>query len=173
VQQSGGHVWVYSEPERGTTFRIYLPSAAHQAGMTAEVPPAKAVPRREGTTILLVEDDTLMRNLTRQMLEQHGYSVIEAEDGNAALQRFAASPSKIDMVLSDVVMRGMSGPDMVLHLRESHPEMKVVYMSGYTGDLIGNSPGLESSITLLEKPFTRAALLEIIDTVLGTDDVAP
>jgi PAS domain S-box-containing protein len=166
VKQSGGHVWVYSEPGHGTTFKIYLPSADHKMG-TAPAAEPKALPRRrEGVTILLAEDDATMRRLTRKMLEEHGYQVLEAEDGKSALQVIGSHPGSIDLILTDVVMKGMNGPELVLRLIDSHPALKVVYMSGYTGELVANQ-GIDSGIRLLEKPFTRADLLGTLDAVLG------
>jgi two-component system cell cycle sensor histidine kinase/response regulator CckA len=176
VQQNGGHVWVYSDPGHGTTFKIYLPSAEHKLGLASAAQAEALPPKRDGTTILLAEDDAIMRRLTKKMLEEHGYKVLEAEDGRSALriigsgQAGSAPPSidtpKIDLTLTDVVMKGMNGPELVLHLIDSHPTMKVVYMSGYTGELVTNQ-GLNSSIRLLEKPFTRADLLKTLDAALG------
>ena len=166
VRQSGGHIWVYSEPDRGTTFKIYLPSADHKLGAQPEVKAEVLPPRREGTTILLAEDDTVMRRLTRKMLEGHGYNVLEAEDGSAALQVVGADHNAVDLILTDVVMKGMNGPELVLRLLDSHPAMKVVYMSGYTGELVVHQ-GVDSGIRLLEKPFTRGSLLKTIDAALG------
>jgi CheY-like chemotaxis protein len=166
VKQSGGHIWVYSELSHGTTFKIYLPSAEHKLGLGAE-PQAEPLPvRREGVTLLLAEDDAIMRKLTRKLLEEHGYKVLEAIDGEAALHVISQNSTRIDLILTDVVMRGMNGPELVLRLMDSHPEMKVVYMSGYTGELVAHQ-GLQSGIPLLEKPFTRATLLKTIDTALG------
>jgi PAS domain S-box-containing protein len=166
VKQSGGHIWVYSEVSQGTTFKIYLPSAEHKLGLGSEEQ-AEALPvRREGATLLLAEDDAIMRKLTRKMLEEHGYKVLEAGDGEAALHVISHNSTRIDLILTDVVMKGMNGPELVLRLIESHPEMKVVYMSGYTGELVAHQ-GLQSGIPLLEKPFTRAALLKIIDEAMG------
>jgi len=166
VKQSRGHIWVYSEVSRGTTFKIYLPSAEHKLEFGTERQ-AEALPvRREGATLLLAEDDAIMRKLTRKMLEEHGYKVLEAGDGGAALKVISQNSTRIDLILTDVVMKGMNGPELVLRLMDSHPEMKVVYMSGYTGELVAHQ-GLQSDIPLLEKPFTRAALLKIIDEALG------
>jgi PAS domain S-box-containing protein len=166
VKQSRGHIWVYSELSHGTTFKIYLPSAEHKLGSGTEVQ-AEALPvRREGVTLLLAEDDAIMRKLTRKMLEEHGCKVLEAVDGEAALKVISQNSTRIDLILTDVVMKGMNGPELVLRLMDSHPEMKVVYMSGYTGELVAHQ-GLQSGIPLLEKPFTRAALLKIIDEALG------
>ncbi len=166
VKQNSGHIWVYSEPGHGTTFKIYLPSAEKKLGAT-ESKREEALPRRrEGVTILVAEDDLVMRRLTRKMLEQHGYNVVEAEDGNGALAAIASSVSRIDIILTDVVMKGMPGPELVLKLIDSYPEIKVVYMSGYTGELVTHH-GLDNTIRLLEKPFTKASLLKILDEALG------
>ncbi len=166
VKQYGGHIWVYSEPGHGTTFKIYLPSAEHKLGSGAETRTEALPSRRDGVTILLAEDDPIMRKLTRKMLEAHGYKVLEAVNGESALDAIAKSSARIDLTLTDVVMKGMNGPELVLRLMDSHPEMKVVYMSGYTGELVAHQ-GLQSGIPLLEKPFTRSALLKIIDEALG------
>ena len=166
VKQSGGHIWVYSEIGHGTTFKIYLPSAEHKLGLEAEERTEALPERREGVTILLAEDDPIMRKLTRKMLEEHGYKVLEAIDGQSALDVIAKNSERIDLTLTDVVMKGMNGPELVLRLMDSHPEMKVVYMSGYTGELVAHQ-GLQGSIRLLEKPFTRAALLKVIDEALA------
>ncbi len=166
VKQFGGHVWVYSEPGHGTTFKIYLPSAEHKVGGAPEPETEALPPRREGVTLLLAEDDPIMRRLTRKMLEAHGYRVLEAEDGKSALQVISSHAGSIALILTDVVMKGMNGPELVLRLMESQPKMKVVYMSGYTGELVANH-GLESGIRLLEKPFTRSDLLRTIHQVLG------
>ncbi len=166
VKQSGGHIWVYSEPGHGTTFKIYLPSAEEKLG-TAPARKAEELPvKRDGVTVLLAEDDAIMRRLTRKMLEEHGYHVLDASDGKAALDAISAHNGTIDLILTDVVMRGMTGPELVLRVMDSHPEMKVVYMSGYTGELVANQ-GVDGGIRLLEKPFTRADLLKTIDAVLG------
>ncbi len=167
VKQSAGHIMVYSEPGHGTTFKIYLPSADHKIGMATEPEAETVTPKRQGTTILLVEDDEIMRSLTRQLLEEHGFSVVEADDGKAALEWALAHPNSIDLLLTDVVMRRMSGPELVQQLSASHPKLKVVYMSGYTGELMAEREVLNRGITLLEKPFSRTSLLNTIQTVLG------
>src|SRR5581483_7759406 len=135
-RSSGGHIWVYSEPGRGTTFKIYLPSAEDRVAAVAAPELEAEVPRGDGTTILVVEDDDMMRMLTRQMLEQHGFTVIEASDGKVALEKITSNDEHVDLILTDVVMRNMSGPELALRVSETHPETKVVYMSGYTGELI-------------------------------------
>lgn len=167
VKQIGGYIWVYSELGRGSTFKIYLPSAEKKLDSGAAKDEEALPPRREGVTILVAEDDPTMRRLTRKMLESHGYLVIESEDGKTAIDAIARSTSRIDITLTDVVMKGMTGPELVLRLIESYPEMRVVYMSGYTGELVTHQ-GLGNSIRLLEKPFTRATLLKTLDAALGS-----
>ena len=165
VKQSGGHIWVYSEVGHGTTFKIFLPCVDEKAGMDRAAEEEVAFPRGDGSTIMLVEDDPIMRRLTRQMLENQGYSVIEAQDGNSALEAIAAHTGSIDLVLTDVVMPGVSGPELVLRLMNSHPETRFLYMSGYTGELVVDH-GLAEGVGLLEKPFTRAALLTTVEKAL-------
>jgi PAS domain S-box-containing protein len=167
VKQSAGHIMVYSEPGHGTTFKIYLPSADHKIGLGSKPEVETVSPKRQGTTILLVEDDEIMRSLTRQLLQEHGYTVVEADDGKSALEWMESHPDPIDLLLTDVVMRRMSGPELVDRLNASHPDLKVVYMSGYTGELIAEREVLKRGIMLLEKPFTRTALLNTIHTTLG------
>jgi two-component system, cell cycle sensor histidine kinase and response regulator CckA len=169
VKQNGGHVWVYSEVGRGTTFKVYLPAADHKLGM-APKPEAELIPEKaHGIKILLVEDDVLMRTLTAQMLEDHGYEVIQAEDGNAALEKLKSSQGSVDAVLTDVVMKGMSGPELARELIKRSPGVKVIYMSGYTGELISQNGDGVHGMTMLEKPFTRAALLKAMDSALHKD----
>jgi PAS domain S-box-containing protein len=168
VRQSGGYIWVYSEPGRGTTFKIYLPSAAHKTGLPANAEVEAAVPKKqEKITILLVEDDDTLRSLTREMLVERGYTVIEASGGNEALKKANEDHVHLDLVLTDVVMREMSGPELGLKLSHSHPDVKVVYMSGYTGELINqHDTKLQPGTALLEKPFTRNTLLQALNSAL-------
>jgi PAS domain S-box-containing protein len=167
VQQSSGHVGLYSEPGRGTTFKIYLPSAEDKIGERTEAQTEVAVPRRDGTTILLVEDDEIMLGLTRQLLEENGYTVLGVKDGKAALEAVQSHSDPIHLLLTDVVMRGMSGPELVAQVASSHPAVRAVFMSGYTGELITQNQEMTQGIPLLEKPFTRAALWKILDATLG------
>jgi two-component system cell cycle sensor histidine kinase/response regulator CckA len=114
-----------------------------------------------------VEDDEIMRSLTRQLLQEHGYIVVEADDGKSALEWAESHPQPIDLLLTDVVMKRMSGPELVQRLHTSRPALKIVYMSGYTGELIAEREMLKRGITLLEKPFSRTALLNTIQATLG------
>lgn len=165
AQQNGGHIWVYSEPGRGTTFKVYLPSAAHKLTSQTSKESETVAPKR-AARILLVEDDEMMRSLTRKLLQEQGYSVIEANNGKVALEWAEANPGQIDLLLTDVVMPAVSGPELAERLSRSHPGLKVVYMSGYTGELMEASERLKHGI-LLEKPFTRTALLNVLHQTLG------
>ena len=165
AQQSGGHIWVYSEPGRGTTFKVYLPSAAHKLTSSSSAE-AEAVAPKRVARILLVEDDEIMRSLTRKLLQEQGYIVVEANNGKVALDWAEANPGQIDLLLTDVVMPAMSGPELAERLARSHSGLKVVYMSGYTGELMEASERLKHGI-LLEKPFTRTALLNTLHQTLG------
>jgi len=166
VKQSAGHIFVYSEVGHGTTFKIYLPNADHKIGLGSRAEAETLAPDAKSATILLVEDDEIMRRLTRQLLEERGYAVVEANDGKAALEWVRSNPGRIDLVLTDVIMRNMSGPELVKELSGSNPGLKVVFMSGYTGELIAEREVLERGITLLEKPFSRNALLKTIHATL-------
>ena len=167
VKQSAGHILVYSEPGQGTTFKIYLPSAEHKIGAGSAAEPEAVRPKPRKATVLLVEDDEIMRSLTRQALREHGYTVLEADDGKTALALTQSHQDSIDLLLTDVVMRHMSGPELVERLKTSYPSLKVVFMSGYTGELIAEREVLKRGITLLEKPFSRTDLLNTIHAVLG------
>jgi len=166
AKQSGGHIWVYSEPGRGTTFKVYLPSAEHKITSAAPTEVESSVPKRQGTTILLVEDDEIMRSLTLQLLKEQGYNVVEAGNGKSALEWAESHPGEADLLLTDVVMPGMSGSELADRLIGSQPALKVVYMSGYTGELMEASKGLKHGM-LIEKPFTRTSLLNALHKTLG------
>ncbi len=166
VQQSGGHIQVYSELGRGTAFKIYFPNAEAKLGISSQTEDEQVASARAEMTILLVEDDEIMRKMTRKLLEEHGYRVLEAVDGNQALEKVESHHDGIDLLLTDVVMRGVSGPELAKRLGESRRVLKVVFMSGYTGELIANHQGLGEGVTLLEKPFTRVTLLNTIHDAL-------
>jgi signal transduction histidine kinase len=156
VKQSGGWIYVQSAPGAGTTFRIYLPPTT-QAPQAAPPPPAlpSAVAHE---TVLLVEDQEDVRTLAATVLRARGYTVVEASGGEEALARAAAASGPIHLVVTDVVMPGMRGPEVVQRLQARYPAMRALYISGYTDDLAhGHGPGLSSG--LLEKPFTPQALI--------------
>jgi two-component system cell cycle sensor histidine kinase/response regulator CckA len=156
VKQSGGYIWVDSEPGKGTTFKIYLPRVAEAVESQAEVVAASlSVATEPGTeTILVVEDEANLRYLARQFLEKQGYRVIEAADGAVALQIAVAHEGIIHLLLTDVIMPGMNGRELAQRISEIRPNTKVLYMSGYTENVIGRNGTLDAGIRLLQKPFT-------------------
>ena len=121
-----------------------------------------------------MEDDESLRELTLQILRAHGYTVIEAADGKSALEQMQSdpNPNPVDLLLTDVAMRGLSGPELATRLNQSHPAMKVVYMSGYTGEPITQRETLKPGFILLEKPFTCTALLNTISRCLSPEPPA-
>jgi CheY-like chemotaxis protein len=165
VKQSGGFVWVYSEVGHGTSFKIYLPQVAEAADAHRAQAPAPAMSR--GTeTVLVVEDAPAVRAVTRQVLERQGYTVIEAAGGDAALQLAAAHAGPIHLLLTDVVMPGLSGRQVAERLAIRRPEMRVLYASGYTDDSIVRHGILEEGIAYLQKPFTPDSLARKVRDVL-------
>jgi PAS domain S-box-containing protein len=156
VTRSGGSVNVYSEPGRGTSVKVYFPRA-DAAEMVVEAPLAVAGPRAGGQTVLVVEDAEGLRELTRRLLERQGYTVLVAGDADEAVQQFDLNTS-IDVVLTDVVMPGVSGPELTSLLVERRPALKVIYMSGYTEDSIVQHGVLNPGIAFLHKPFTSDTL---------------
>ncbi len=166
VKQSGGHIWVYSEAGRGTTFKIYLPRV--DAGAREHRPAAESAEGLTGTeTILLAEDDELVRSMTRIILSDYGYRVLAAENGAAAISIFESTEEPIHLLLTDVVMPGISGRELADRLTRLRPETKVLYMSGYTDDAIVHHGVLEEGVNFLQKPFTPDALVCRVRDVLG------
>ena len=165
VKQSGGFIWVYSEPGRGTTFKVYLPRVDEPAEAAA-APAVQAEPRRGAETVLLVEDAASVRVVTRQVLERYGYTVLEAPDGETALHLAAKHPGPIHLLLTDVVMPGLSGRQLVEQLARLRPDMKALYTSGYAANAIAHHGILESGIAYLAKPFTPETLARRVREVL-------
>ena len=157
VQQNGGHVAVYSEVGRGTTFRIYLPRTLEAAAPPAKVP-AGARPEGHGEALLLVEDNDELRGATRDMLAALGYRVTIAANGPEALAALEERDGGIDLVICDVVMPGMSGPQVVERLRARNPEIRVILMSGYTSNVVVHHGISEGDYDFLEKPFSADQL---------------
>ncbi|OLC97941.1 MAG: hypothetical protein AUJ00_00540 [Gemmatimonadetes bacterium 13_1_40CM_3_70_6] len=164
VKQSGGFIWVYSEPGHGTTFKIYFPWAGGSAERSAAALAAK--PQQGTETVLVVEDAASVRSVMRQVLERYGYAVLEAPDGATALQLAAKHHGPIHLLLTDVVMPGVSGRQLADRLVRLRPGIKVLYASGYTDDAIIHHGLLEPGIAYLQKPFTRDALALKVRAVL-------
>ena len=157
VKQSGGYIWVYSEPGQGTTFKIYLPREA--GGVPAAAPPARPLAAPGGTEhILVVEDDAQIRSLIRGVLDASGYTVLEARRGEDALRLSEQHAGALHLLLTDVVMPGMSGRELAQRLAAHHPGMKVLFMSGYTDQVVVEQGMIEARAPFLQKPFSPEAL---------------
>ena len=167
VKQSGGNIWVYSEEDRGTTFKIYFPQVTEQAEEYRRAATKIDAPRGS-ETILLVEDAEWVRQLARQVLESAGYRVLEASSADTAIRIIETNQNgtMIDLVLTDVIMPGMSGNDMSKQLQSTRPDLPVLYMSGYTDDAIVQHGVLEPGINFIQKPFSPDALALKVRQVL-------
>ncbi len=171
VQQSGGHVSVYSEPGRGTTFKVYLPRTDRAPAQTEASLPAGSL--RGSETILLVEDEQQVRRVACSILQQKGYHVLEASNGGEAFLISKQYEGRIHLLLTDVVMPRMSGPQLVRELAGQRPEMRVLFASGYTDETIIHHGILDAGIEFLQKPFTPQLLLRRVRQVLDTPAVVP
>ena len=175
IKQSGGYIWVYSEVGRGTTFKIYLPRVASTGEtavhIAAPIENRKVEPGTE--TILLVEDEANLRYLARQYLEKQGYKVIEAADGAVAMQIAVAHEAVIHLLLTDVIMPGMNGRELAQRIAEIRPNVKILYMSGYTENVIGHNGMLDAGIRLLQKPFNLRDLRSKVREVLDATPTPP
>jgi len=171
VKQSEGYIWVYSEEGRGARFKIHFPRV-EACAQSIVVPEDKFAAPRGSETVLLVEDDEAMRTLMRGCLADHGYAVLDVRSGEAAILTASQYDGPIHLLLTDVVMTGISGHQLAESLAVSRPEMKCLYTSGYTADLIAGHGILEPQVVLLEKPFTREALLRKVRKILDTAGLA-
>jgi CheY-like chemotaxis protein len=165
VKQSGGNVWVYSEPGRGATFKVYLPGVDEPVeGPAAVAPPTR--PRKGTETVLVVEDNESVRRLVHSVLQGHGYTVLDAAEPAEALALVERYGGHIALLVTDVVMPGISGRELARQLEAARPGLLVLYMSGYTDDAIVNHGVLEVGVAFLQKPFTPAGLLHKVREVL-------
>jgi signal transduction histidine kinase/ActR/RegA family two-component response regulator len=166
VKQLGGHISVESAPQQGTTFTIHFPATAKPLATPRDASAAPAVARR-AETVLLVEDDRAVRTVVGSVLHRHGYTVLKAATPREALRIARAHAASIDLVLTDVIMPEMSGPEMVTLLAQQHPETRAVYLSGYSGDALLRQGLLESRPRLLQKPVATGDLLQAVRGALG------
>ena len=168
VKQHEGNIWVYSETDRGTCFKIYLPSFEGDAEKPAETVETAVVPRGS-ETVLLVEDEPRVRDAVQRALEKYGYRVLSATHPDEACDLFAEHSEEIDILLSDVVMPGYDGTQLYDNLRETHPDLPVLYMSGYTDRAVLANAILDPGMPFIQKPFAPAQLVRKVRAVL--DDV--
>jgi PAS domain S-box-containing protein len=176
IKQSGGYVWVDSELAKGTSFKIYLPRFTEAEERMAVSPVANAAKGPNVETILLVEDEENLRRLARQYLETQGYRVLEAADSAAAVHICSDEPGPIHLLLTDVIMPGLNGRQLAERIVALRPKVKVLYMSGYTENVIGHDGTIEPGVNLLQKPFSLPALKnkvrEVLDAQPSTGEVA-
>ena len=163
VQQSGGFIWVYSEPNHGTCFKVYLPRVDAPVSKAEDA----AGDAMHGTeTVLVVEDMAAVRAVTCEMLKRFGFTVYDAADGITAVQIADQLTGRIDLLLTDVVMPDINGRDLASRFRKTRPELKVLFMSGYTDDAVVRHGILQEGIAYLQKPFTPKSLVRKVREVL-------
>jgi CheY-like chemotaxis protein len=165
VKQSGGDIWVYSEPGHGTTFKLYFPRVAEPVS-TSSLEESTLPHRPGGETIMLVEDEAQVRELTAKMLRQLGYTVLAAANGDEAIAVSLAHVGAISLLVTDVVMPNMSGKLVADALVASRPDIRVLYLSGYTENTVVDHGVLDSSVDFLSKPFSRDALARKVRDIL-------
>lgn len=166
ITQSNGYIWIYSEIGVGTTFKIYLPRT-REVDQPPEIREYQPVLPAQTATILLVEDEDVVRNLTRHILKDAGFRVYEASSAEAALELIEAQHLQIDFLLTDVVLPGMKGPVLAKRLKEKQPHLPVLYISGYTENAIAHHGVVDEGVELLQKPFTPKALIQRILAILN------
>jgi two-component system cell cycle sensor histidine kinase/response regulator CckA len=171
VKELGGHIWVYSELGSGTTFKVYLQAAALGEDTRAPAIATVAAPHAaaEAETVLLVEDDDAVRRATRSMLERAKFTVLEAADGKAGLALAEQYRDRLDVVVTDLMMPGMDGRAFAEALHRTHPELRVVFVSGYTDDAVVRRNMIDSNQAFLQKPFSAQELTATIRKVLHPD----
>jgi len=166
VKQSDGFIYLYSEQGQGTTFKVYLPRVEGEVERAAKTPAAAA---RTSETILLAEDENALRELIRELLEANGYRVLVADDPMKAIEAAESYEGTIHLLLTDVVMPRMNGRELALRIKERRPGVRVLYMSGYTEDVIAHRGVLEEGASLISKPFTQESLARRLREVLDAE----
>jgi PAS domain S-box-containing protein len=168
VKQSGGHIWVYSEPGKGTAFKIYLPRTEDSVPERTRPNPSTQPPLRGSETILLVEDEDQVRALARNILRRSGYQVIDARNADEALLLCERFSGHIHLLATDLVMPKMSGRELAEKLAPVRPDMRVLFMSGYTDDVVVRDGSLELGVAFLQKPITPETLTRKVREVLDS-----
>jgi two-component system, cell cycle sensor histidine kinase and response regulator CckA len=165
ITQAGGHAWIYSEPGLGTSFTALLPIT--ELDIALAIPQSAEPPHGHGQTVLVVEDEPAMREVTRRILDRNGYQAVAVASGHEALDVLARQLEHIDVLLTDVVMPRMQGKELADKIRVMQPAVRVVFMSGYTHGLLGAQGVLEHKVHLIEKPFSETTLLTKLHEVLS------
>jgi CheY-like chemotaxis protein len=166
VKQSGGYIWVYSEPGKGSTFKVYLPRAEDPVEQLETIQSPALQTQRGWETILLVEDEEAVRELIRTVLTEYGYDVLPARDPEHAIKLAKSYARDIHMLLTDVVMPGMSGRELANSVSLRRPGIRVLFMSGYTDNVITTGGMLEKGLAFLQKPFSPGILVNKVREVL-------
>jgi hypothetical protein len=166
VKQAEGYVWCDSREGEGTSFTVLLPEVARVDGAATE-PPVTA-PDRGAGVVLITEDEDAIRALSRRVLEREGYTVLEARDGREAIRVAAGYPSRIDLLVTDMVMPNVGGSELFAHLRLLRPDMRVLFVSGYTDDDIIRRGLKDEKSAFLQKPFTAKGLAAAAQAALAT-----
>jgi two-component system, cell cycle sensor histidine kinase and response regulator CckA len=166
VSQTGGRVHVYSEPDLGTSFKVYLPATDRTAGVQPAGPAADAERLGGGEAILLCEDEEGVRHLIEYVLTTHGYKVLTTDGPHAALERAAESDERIDVLVTDVIMPDMSGPELARRMQPLRPGVRTLFVSGYTAETVRGRGKLPPGSAFLEKPFDQLSLLRAVRGLL-------
>ena len=166
IKQSKGYIWVYSEPRLGTTFKVYLPCSNHDVPLRSVSSVVTAPVRSASETVLLVEDEAGVRRLSKRILENAGYRVLEAANGDDAERLFALQADSIDVVVTDVIMPGCGGLELVRRLQVRAPALRALYMSGYTEQTAAHRAGIDSGFPFVQKPFTAAEFVRQVREAL-------
>jgi two-component system cell cycle sensor histidine kinase/response regulator CckA len=170
VRQSEGHIWVYSEPGEGTTFKIYLPRERAKADDQGEA--ERRAKMNEAETILLVEDDEAVRSVVARVLRRSGFTVLQAGNGKDAIELYKVDGFRIDLVITDIIMPQMGGAELANEIRLINPDAKILFTSGYTEDKVTRDTLLCPNAEFLEKPFTPASVAakarEVLDRISVT-----
>ena len=166
IKQSKGYIWVYSEPGRGTTFKVYLPRSNRELPLQAVNSVVTAPVKRPSETVLLTEDEAGVRQLAKRILENAGYRVLEAANGDEGERLFAQHSGSIDLLVTDVIMPGCGGPELLSRLHVQSPALRVLYMSGYTEQSAATQTGIDRGIPFVQKPFTAAEFVRQVREAL-------
>jgi two-component system, cell cycle sensor histidine kinase and response regulator CckA len=165
VKQSGGYIWVYSEPGKGTTFKIYLPQEDIGAQQAESIRRSLPIPQGK-ETVLVVEDEGMLRELACEFLQGCGYKVLEAENGHKALETSRGHNGAIHLLMTDAIMPGMGGRELAQRMHDDRRDIRVLYVSGYTDDSVLRDGLLEPGTAFLQKPFTRESLTRKVREIL-------